>query len=113
MSYIDELTPHDRLQAIKTGMVLGLTLESNNIEDMEKRGQNLINDISSGMRMALTAALLAGVPLGAAWHVMDRNSSARRQNERELHERLKFYKDISTGVEDELADQNQQTVTSI
>ena len=112
-SYITELSPQERADAIKTGMVFGIALQSNSVAEMQKRAQ-AVPAIVGGLRMALTTALLLGIPLGSAWHMIDRNSSARRRTERELRERLKFYKDVASGVEDELADDNElKVVTSI
>ena len=100
MNYTDLITKEQRLEMIKVGMVAQL-IKTNRLEKFAQLGGLPKNFVKT----TLLLSVLGGIPLGVAWHFMDRKTNERRRSERELQEKLKFYRNVSTNLETDMADQ--------
>jgi len=98
--YTEILTQTERIEMIKSGAVAQLT-STNSIDKYAQLGERVNNAFKGTL---LTAALL-GVPVGVAWHFLDRATNARRRSEREQQEKLKFYRNIAGNIETNMAEQ--------
>ena len=101
--YTEILSKEERLEMIKCGIVAQLST----IPGIEKDAQlqSAVDRVAAPVKGTLILAALAGVPVGAAWHYLDRRTDDRRRSERELQARLKFYRDIASNIESNLAQQ--------
>ena len=105
--YIDTLTQEERAGCIKFGASLafgsrGLTGAS--IDRFVKQAG--IGDIVGGTgKTILAVALLGGIPLGVAAHIVNNKIIADTQKEKELKERLKYYRAATSSLESGLAGQ--------
>jgi hypothetical protein len=99
MKYTEILSPAERLEMIKSGMVAQLSLTNGLIKAAQWERA------AGPLKSSILAAALAGVPLGVAWHFLDRKTNERRRSERELQEKLKFYRNVSSNIETDLANQ--------
>jgi len=103
------LTPLERLTMIKVGVLLALN-EKKNLQKTAAIGIGRVGGLSGDLiTSTMLLAALTGIPVGVAWHFMDRKASDRRKSERGMQEKLKFYKNIATGMETRLATQTDPT----
>ena len=61
-------------------------------------------NIADSLKLAISLTVLFGVPLGIGLHRLDAATSPKRIREKELQEKIKFYKGLTTNIESTLAD---------
>lgn len=98
--YTQILTPAERLEMIKSGMVAQLSLLKNMEKDAQWAGR-----ITAPIKGIVLGSALLGIPVGVLWHFLDRATNERRRSERELQEKLKFYRNVAGNIETNLANQ--------
>ena len=101
--YTKLLTTAERASAIKLGAMLKFSdagIPLGKIDGVIKRA-----GISAGgtMKAVAVLALLGGVPLGVAAHLIGKQVTHQRAGERELEEKIKQYREASKGLETGLA----------
>lgn len=101
--YTELLTPAEHLQLIKQGMAVEFHRRyGGNYTKMVKSSIDLAETLKSIVTIALGGSVLAGIPAGVAWHKLDQASTAQRRPEKETLEKIRFYKSLTTNVEDAL-----------
>ena len=104
MKYTEILSKSERLEMVKSGMVAQLV----HMNGLTKQSQ-IMDKIQAPLKTTALLAVLAGIPIGVAWHFLDRKTNERRRSERELQEKLKFYRNITGNIETDLANQEDPT----
>lgn len=82
---------------------MGLMQHTNGFEKDAQFVEHVTQFISP-FKAALALSALLGVPLGIGLHYMDRSTSARRRQELEMRERLKYYRNVIDNMETSMAD---------
>ena len=101
--YRNLLTPEVHLDLIKAGMVMAIKQKYGvNYAGITKLAEGAVGDL---VKLVLAATVLAGVPTGIALHKLDLAAKPGRAEEKELQEKIKFYKSLTSNVESSLAEQ--------
>ena len=98
--YVSHLTQAERAGCIRMGMMLKLA--EHNIRPSQMIKSGLVTEIG---KTILGLSLVAGIPVGAAAHLLNRKIVERRGKERELQEKIKYYRSATQGLERGLADE--------
>jgi len=105
--YNQLLSKQEHLELLKQGMmqVFGKKY-GNNSKALLKvaAGEGLASIPESLMRAAIGLTILAGVPAGAVWHKIDQKTAPNNLQEREMNEKIKLYKNLTSNVESTLAE---------
>ena len=102
--YINGLTPQERMEGARFGAMHKLATS----DVLVKEGKiNLDIELSlAGLFKAIGAvAVLTGVPFGIAAHMVNRKMTAQRVQERELQEKVKFFRTSGDALEQGLPPQ--------
>jgi hypothetical protein len=100
--YIKLLSPAERAASMRMGALMKFAeygVPQDKIDHVVK--QAAIN--LSPTKLLLTVSLLGGIPLGVAGHLIDRKITEQKAKERELREKIKFYREAAGGLERGLA----------
>ena len=106
--YTKYLTPAERISAIKFGALNKLA--SLGINPFSKQADlwpsGIVSDISDSasrtMSILIGLAAMTGIPTGILLHSLGQNLSRDRGRERELNEKIKYYKGLTHNIESEL-----------
>jgi hypothetical protein len=103
--YTQILTPAERAAAMRLGAVMKFAafgVRPSQIDGLVKSGAI---DISPGnvAKALIAVSLIAGIPLGAASHVIGKRITEQKAKERELKEKIKDYREATRGLESGLA----------
>lgn len=99
-SYLSHISLAERAGCVRMGMMLKLA--EHGILPSEFTKSALVTEIGKAI---LGISLVAGVPVGAAAHLLNRKIVERRGKERELQEKIKYYRSATQGLERGLADE--------
>jgi len=94
-AYTQYLSPEERAAGLRAGASL-----------MVKRGfeiPDVLGGATSIAKVIAGTALLTGIPLGVAAHLVGRHVTAERLKERELKKKIRYYRDATSGLERGLA----------
>ena len=97
-AYTKLLSPAERMAGIKLGAMLALHQNGillANADGILKRALSPLSAVDTGMKAILATSLIAGIPIGAAAHMIGRQVSANRKSERERLARIKYYRDVT------------------
>lgn len=103
--YIKCLTRQERASAIKFGAALAFCrhgIPLSKVDDMSKKavtapsGGGVLDGVSKAI---LATAVITGVPVGIAAHMIGRQLSTNRRKEREQLARIKYYRDATRQLE--------------
>jgi len=112
--YRELLTPEAHLDLIKSGMTMELIKKYGvNYAGITKVADGVLGEL---VKLVLAGTVLAGVPAGIALHKLDAAAKPGRAEEKELQEKIKFYKSLTSNVESSLAEQrspNEQPIPRI
>lgn len=104
-SYINHLTNEERSQAIKFGAMaafLSYNIPISKVDDVVKSAFTLPsvgNTLEGVSKAIITTAVLTGVPLGVAAHMIGKSIDSNRRAERERLARIKYYRDATRQLE--------------
>ena len=93
-AYLDHLTPAERGACVKLGAMLKCS-------ELGVK-QSAISEVISPenlMKSVAVVSLLGGVPLGVAAHIIGRRITGTENRERELQEKIKYYRNATRGLE--------------
>lgn len=99
--YTKLLTRQERLECIGSGMLLKSAGEGVPA-DMVKEA-NLVGAADFGTKAVVALALMTGVPLGIASHLIHNSIKKKKLKEREALQKIDFYQDAGDRIENELA----------
>ena len=115
LAYITNLTQSERAGAIQLGMAIGLARYGYSEKGAqwipkpagtEKKAQ-LVPAVTGGLeglaKTIVAVSVLAGVPVGAAAHVIGRQIASKRRSEREQRSRIGYYRNAADQLETGLA----------
>lgn len=91
-AYLNLLTPEERVASLKMGMSMKCA------ESGVKQADLISLSPDGVMKAVLVTSLLGGVPIGVAAHVIGRRVTATSNKERELKERIKYYRGATRGL---------------
>ena len=97
-AYSRLLAPAERMAAIKFGAMLALHQNGillKHADAILKRALSPLSAVDTGMKAILATSLVAGIPLGAAAHMIGQQVTANRKAERERLARIKYYRDVT------------------
>ena len=99
--YIELLTMEERAGAMK----LGATLKLAECGIHPSRVKEAAIAVSPGgmAKTMITVSLLAGVPLGVVAHAIGRHVTQQNTKDKELQEKIRFYRDATNTLETGLA----------
>ena len=107
-AYISLLTPGERAASVKMGAMLKcseLGIKQSDVAD--------VLDPSKAMKAVAVASLLVGVPLGVAAHIIGRRVTGVENREKEMQEKIKYYRNATRGLETGLGTQAKEDTTDI
>lgn len=99
MDYIKQLEPLERASAIKLGMAMSMADNNMTVAGLHKQAD--MGNWSLVPKSILTASML-GIPLGMVAHWLGNASAPNDAKIREELERIKYYRRMTNGVNDEL-----------
>ena len=99
-NHVQYLTQAERAGCIRMGIMLKLA--EHNILPSEFTKSAFVTEIGKAV---LGVSLLAGIPVGAAAHLLNRKIVERRGKEHELQEKIKYYRAATQGLERGLVDE--------
>ena len=100
--HIKYLTIPERSSCMKLGAVLACAGRGIRPEQLTKMAG--IGDTASGIAKTVAViSLLAGVPLGTAAYMVSKQVANERNKERELKQKIQFYRDATQEMEEGLA----------
>jgi hypothetical protein len=105
-AYISLLTPGERAASVKIGAMLKcseLGIKQSQVSD--------VLSPSNAMKAIAVASLLGGVPLGVAAHIIGRRISGVENREKEMKEKIKYYRNATRGLETGLESQAKEDTT--
>ena len=106
-SWIRCLTPEERAGAMRLGMYLKCSeygLAPHQIDGvMKTAAMGIADTIGGASKLTVALALLTGVPLGIASHIIGRRITQQRKKETELQHQTHFYRDATQNLEAGLA----------
>lgn len=98
------LTDDEHLEMVKCGMTAQLKEScGSDYRRIVKMAQ-----IGDALKVILASTIFAGVPAGILWHKLDRVTAANRPEEKEMQEKIKFYKHMTTNIENAIAESEQE-----
>ena len=113
-AYISMVTPEERAASIKFGAMLGFHANGVRLDEVDAVVKQALPSgsgmLDSGMKAVVYTSLIAGIPLGAAAHLIGRSVSANRKAERERLARIKYYRDVTGNLESGLTGVPRQNV---
>lgn len=92
-AYVQLLTPAERAAGLRIGGSLVV----------KQAGFNLSEAPANIMKAIAATALLTGIPMGVAAHIVGKHVSNERMKERELRERINYFRDATSSMERGLA----------
>lgn len=96
-AYISLLTPAERVASLKMGMSMKCAQAGVKQADLISLSPDGI------MKAVLVTSLLGGVPIGAAAHIIGRRVSGVENKEKEMKEKIKYYRNATRGLETGMA----------
>ena len=98
-TYANWLSPDERLAAIRQGYLVKCA-ESG----VTKAAVSVLGTLDSATKAVLVGSVLTGIPMGVMAYAINRRLSRKRQQERELQERIEFYNEAAHDLESGLAE---------
>jgi len=92
--YIRLLSIEERAAAMKLGATLKLSEHG-----MSAKEAAVQLSAGGAAKTIAIAALVGGIPLGIAAHIVGRRLTAQKQKERELQSRIDYYREATRGLE--------------
>ena len=105
-AYISLLTPGERAASVK----LGAMMKCSELGIKQSAISEVINP-SNAMKAVAAVSLLIGVPMGVAAHVIGRRISGVENHEKEMQEKIKYYRNATRGLETDLGTQAKEDTT--
>jgi hypothetical protein len=93
-AYTQLLTPAERAAGIRAGAML-----------VKQADFSVMDAPTSAAKFVAATALLTGIPMGIAAHLVGRHLNTTRLKERELKERIGYFRDATSNMERGLAQQ--------
>jgi len=93
-AYISLLTPEERAASVK----MGAMLKCSELGIKQSAVSDVINP-TNAMKAVAVASLLTGVPLGVAAHIIGRRLTGVENREKEMQEKIKYYRNATRGLE--------------
>lgn len=99
MLYTEYLTPWERLDAIRMGAASALAergITPSELDRMTKRANTTVNIKfpAPSMKALMNTAVIAGVPLGLMYYVINRSINKSDRKTRRLQRELDYYNDV-------------------
>jgi len=83
---------------LKFGVLMVCAENQMDVDKLVKNAQ-WYNIPATMLKVVAGLALVTGVPIGIAAHVIDRHINSERQKERELQEKIKYYQNAVGGIQ--------------
>lgn len=93
MLYTEYLTPEERAEAIRDGAEAAM--EAMGVPPMSKSAQARITIPTPSISAIGNAAIVAGVPLGLLYYIVNRSISKTDKKTRKLQKELDYYNDVA------------------
>lgn len=93
MLYTEYLTPEERAEAIRDGAEAAM--ESLGLAGMRKSAQTKVPIPVPSLSAIGNAAIVAGVPLGLLYYIVNRSISKTDKKTRRLQKELDYYNDVA------------------
>jgi hypothetical protein len=97
--YTQILTPDERAQCLAFGATLKLAQHRVPVN----KTAEVFNSGNVGKAIIATT-LLTGIPIGIVAHLMGRSITSRKMKEREMDQKIKYYRAATQGIETGLAE---------
>ena len=101
------LTQEEHARLLKLGMQTGFASHGVNPDKGDAMAEKIAEEGGTMVHNALNTAwkmsLIAGIPIGAAWHILGRMSSADDRAEQEQRARIKYYSDVGKSLQHGIA----------
>ena len=104
--YIKALTPAERASAMKLGAALKFAefgIPPSKVDAFVKSAAGLQASLGGIGKFMLALSLLGGLPVGVGAHLVGRKLTSEDVRERELRERIKFYRTAAKQLESGLS----------
>ena len=112
IKYNKYLTPDERAQCLKFGALMKCAehnVQPVELERMIEKHGAWYDMPSSALKVVAGLALVTGIPVGVAAHVIGNQITKERAKERELKEQIKYYHNTVGGIQSGLAAQDSQS----
>ena len=101
------ITAQERSACMRLGAIMKCAELGFRTSDLDKTAQeggglSVFGVGGTAMKLIGGLALVTGIPIGIAAHVIGRNVSQERTKERELQEQIKYYKNTTEGLKQTL-----------
>ena len=97
-NYHKYLTPQERVQCLRFGAVLKCA--ERGITPKQFMKQAAWYDVpATALKTVAALAVVTGVPIGIAAHVINRHVTKERTKERDLKEQIKYYQNAAGGLQ--------------
>ena len=103
--YTKLLTPAERAASMRLGALLKCAEHGIPPDKIDETIKTAGIDVSPGgiAKAVFLTAILGGVPLGVAAHAIGKRITGEKTKERELKEKIRFYREATRGLEQGLA----------
>lgn len=101
--YAKILTPDERMACMRFGAVLKCAehgLNRTEVKSLVKQATLSLTDTAKGIA---AMAVLSGIPIGVIAHIAGQHISGQRAQEREMEEKVKYYRNATQGLSSGLA----------
>lgn len=96
--YTKVLTADERMACMRFGAILKCAehaLRPQQVEQLVKQATLSLTDTAKGIA---AMAVLSGIPIGVIAHIAGQHISGQRAQERELQEKVKYYRNATQGL---------------
>ena len=101
--YTKVLTPDERMSCMRFGALLKCAeygLQADEVSALVKSATISLTDTAKGIA---AMAVLSGIPVGVIAHIAGQHITGQRAQERELEEKVKYYRNATQGLNAGLA----------
>ena len=110
INYNKYLTPTERAQCLLFGALMKCAEHNVSPKQFGRlvKSADVLDAPTAAMKTIAGIALITGIPIGIAAHVVGQHVNRERQKERELKEQIKYYRNTVGGLESGLTGQESQ-----
>jgi hypothetical protein len=104
--YINSMTPQERASCMRAGAILKLAhlqIPPEHAGTAIKSAFSLGGALDATAKTVVVGALLTGIPVGIMAHMVSKKVGDVKRKERELSQKIDYYRDAAQGLESGLA----------